>query len=152
MTLLRGLVMRLRGEEGRACLPLFLCQRPGRGQGSRVAARDAFVEGTETYLPLLYAAVQVFCSPQGTTLRDSEGCLVRATAMNVILNLCRITDPEVRTVLVRGGDGDGETECAPLPTTKSVPSAAAPQSSSLLSHPLTIEQEMLFPHICNSLK
>ncbi len=113
VTLLRGLVMRLRGEEGRACLPLFLCQRPGRGQGSREAARDAFVEGTETYLPLLYAAVQVFCSPQGTTLQDSEGCLVRATAMNVILNLCRITDPEVRTVLVRGGDGDARQSAYP---------------------------------------
>ena len=68
--------------------------------------------------------------------------------MDVILNLCRITDEEVRLVLVQGGGGDDVVDWDYLPTTKSVPLMAP----SLLSHPLTIEQEMLFPHVCNSLK
>ncbi|KAL7538726.1 hypothetical protein ACHAXR_008760 [Thalassiosira sp. AJA248-18] len=137
ITLLRGLVMRLRGDEGKCCLPLFLCQRM---HGATVQdGKDS--SATETYIPLLYAAVQVFCSPFGTSLRDREGSLIRTTAMNVILNLCRITDPEVRLVLVQGGD----EEEGSLPTTKSAPSPSAPGS-------LTVEQELLFPHICNSLK
>ena len=129
ITLLRGLVMRLRGDEGKCCLPLLVCQRESNGN-------------SETYLPLLYAATQVFCNPHGTSLRDSEGCLVRTTAMNVILNLARITDSEVQQLLV-GGDA---TDIS-LPSTKS-----APSSSSLpISHSLTIEQGLLFPHICTNL-
>ena len=161
VTLLRGLVMRLRGDEGRSCLPLFLCKRPVRRQQHGPQAQDengiASVGATETYLPLLYAAVQVFCSPFGTSLRDSEGCIIRTTAMNVILNLCRTTDPEVRKMLVQGGDGEGGGS-ANLPSTKSVPKTAPSATtsssslSSLLSHPLTVEQEMLFMHICNNLK
>ncbi|KAL9186333.1 hypothetical protein ACHAXT_005571 [Thalassiosira profunda] len=142
ITLLRGIVMRLRSEEGSCCLPLFLCQR--QRPGSK-ASGDEDPESTETYLPLLYAAMQVFCSPFGASLKDSEGCLIRTTAMNVILNLCRISDAEIRAVLVGGGDALK----ASLPTTKSAP-AVAP-SPSLLSHPLTIEQELMFPHICKSL-
>jgi len=129
ITLLRGLVMRLRGDEGKCCLPLLVCQRDSNGS-------------SETYLPLLYAATQVFCHPHGTSLRDSEGCLVRTTAMNIILNLARISDPEVQQLLV-GGDA---TDIA-LPSTKSAPSS----SSSAMSNSLTIEQGLLFPHICNSL-
>lgn len=128
ITLLRGLVMRLRGDEGKCCLPLLVCQRESNGNG-------------ETYLPLLYAATQVFCHPHGTSLRDSEGCLVRTTAMNVILNLARISDLEVQQLLV-GGDATDVS----LPNTKS-----APYLSSATSHSLTIEQGLLFPHICNSL-
>ena len=129
ITLLRGLVMRLRGDEGKCCLPLLVCQRESNGN-------------SETYLPLLYAATQVFCSPHSTSLRDSEGCLVRTTAMNVILNLARITDSEVQQLLL-GGDA---TDIS-LPSTKSAPSS----SSSAISNSLTIEQGLLFPHICNSL-
>ena len=142
ITLLRGLVMRLRGE-GSCCLPLFLCQREMRLTNNNQGAAQG--EKHETYLPLLYAAVQVFCSPFGTSLRDSEGCLIRTTAMNVILNLARTHDPELRVVLVQGVGED-----VTLPTTKSTPSARPPQS--MLSHPLTIEQELLFLHICNSVK
>ena len=54
-----------------------------------------------------YAAVQVLCSPLFVT---SLGRIVRGvsferrrTAMNVILNLCRIAYFEVREVLVQGG-------------------------------------------------
>ena len=143
ITLLRGLVLRLRGDEGKSCLPLFLCQRQRHGRTTQADKRNDNTE--ETYLPLLYAAVQVFCSSQ-SSLRDSEGCLVRTTAMNVILNLCRITDTEVRSVLVQGRDAANGLA---LPSTKSAPPAAP--SPSLLSHPLTVEQELLFPHICRSL-
>ena len=129
ITLLRGLVMRLRGDEGKCCLPLLVCQRESNGN-------------SETYLPLLYAATQVFCNPHGTSLRDSEGCLVRTTAMNVILNLARISDHEVQQLLV-GGDATDVS----LPSTKSAPSC----SSSAISHSLSIEQGLLFPHICNSM-
>jgi len=132
ITLLRGLVMRLRGDEGKCCLPLLVCQRESNGNNS------------ETYLPLLYAATQVFCHPHGTSLRDSEGCLVRTTAMNVILNLARITDLEVQQLLVGGGVDAADIS---LPSTKSAPSS----SSSSTSNSLTIEQGLLFPHICNSL-
>jgi hypothetical protein len=143
--------MRLRGDEGMCCLPLFLCQR--RRHGGKAPDDENYdrVLDTETYLPLLYAAVQVFCSPFGTSLRDSEGCLIRTTAMNVILNLCRITDPEVRSVLV-GSSSCGGVDGAALPSTKSAPSTSVPQSLSVSSHPLTVEQELLFSHICRSLK
>ena len=153
ITLLRGLVMKLRDEEfGKCCLPLFLCQRQMRLGHNNAAAAVAQDEdmNNETYMPLLYAAVQVFCSPYGTSLRDSEGSLIRTTAMNVILNLARITDPEVRMVLVQGSTGT-EAEgvmSSLLPATKSAP----PTSPSALSHPLTIEQELLFPHICSAMK
>jgi len=173
VTLLRGLVMRLRGEAGRACLPLFLCQRPKRRSTNKAMAKAAQDNvdknedsNTETYLPILYAAVQIFTSPLfGTSLRDSEGCLIRTTAMNVILNLCRITDGDVRDVLVQGvtvvgsgGDGSGSSSSSvaeankkeSLPTTKSVPYAKMPPSW-MASHPMTMEQELLFPHVCNSL-
>jgi hypothetical protein len=152
VTLLRGLVMRLRGDEGKCCLPLFLCQRQRGNTATRVndsKNENAAVATTETYLPLLYAAVQVFCSSYGTSLRDSEGCLIRTTAMNVILNLARISDPEMRMVLVVGG-GEAIDGWA-LPTTKSVPTTSA-AAATLMSSPLTLEQELLFPHICNSLK
>jgi hypothetical protein len=157
VTLLRGLVMRLRGDEGRYCLPLLLCQRQRRNtlakSNDNSNENTAEVDTTETYLPLLYAAVQVFCSSFGTSLRDSEGCLIRTTAMNVILNLARISDPEMRMVLVVGG-GDA-MDGSVLPTTKSTPTttpAAAGALSLLMSSPMTLEQELLFPHICNSLK
>lgn len=146
ITLLRGLVMRLRGDEGRCCVPLLLCQRQRRFPGGQS------VDGgpTETYIPLLYAAVQVFCSPFGTSLRDTEGCLIRTTAMNVILNLCRITETDVRQVLVQGVGDESDDGSPSLPTTKSAPSLAPPPS--LLSHPLTLEQELLFETLCISLK
>ncbi|KAL7531226.1 hypothetical protein ACHAWF_003678, partial [Thalassiosira exigua] len=113
-TLLRGLAMRLRADEGKASLPLFLRRRPaarrrdaaapgGGGGGARGNPDDD--GASEPYFPLLHAAVRVFCSPFGTSLRDGEGCSVRVTATNVILNLCRIADPEVRRVLIGGGGG-----------------------------------------------
>ena len=151
ITLLRGLVMKLRDEEfGKCCLPLFLCQRQMRlGHNNAAAVAQDEDMNNETYMPLLYAAVQVFCSPYGTSLRDSEGSLIRTTAMNVILNLARITDPEVRMVLVQGSSGtEAERVMSSLPATKSAP----PTSPSALSHPLTIEQELLFPHICSAMK
>ena len=155
VTLLRGLVMRLRGDEGKYCLPLFLCQRQRRNTLTNVDGNSndnaAAVATTETYLPLLYAAVQVFCSSYGTSLRDSEGCLIRTTAMNVILNLARISDPDMRMVIVVGGGG--EAIDGALPTTKSTPiPSPASAALSLTSSPLTLEQELLFPYICNSLK
>lgn len=153
VTLLRGLVMKLRGDEGRSLLPLFLCRRRRRircGGTTAVDHREDLDSTTETYLPVLYAAVHVFCSPRGTNLRDYEGCLVRTTAMNVILNLARIADPKMRSVLVQSDLGD-ETNGSSLPMTKSSAASLAPLPS-MLSHPLTIEEELLFPHICNSLK
>ena len=184
VALLRGLIMRLRSSEEcggkrQGCLQLLLCQRSKRkrlhsgnhaGQtttlkGALPPPQDGNEEAaTESYLPLFYAAVHVFCStPHSTSLRDSEGCLIRTTAMNVILNLCRTTDPEVRWVLVQGGRKRGpvkeghfveSSDVVPdhewLPTTKSTPLEVPSQS--LLSHPLTVEQEMLFMHICESLK
>ena len=153
ITLLRGLVMKLRDEGfGKCCLPLFLCQRQmrlGHNNAAAVVVAQDEDMNNETYMPLLYAAVQVFCSPYGTSLRDSEGSLIRTTAMNVILNLARITDPEVRMVLVQGSTGtEAEGVMSSLPATKSAPST----SPSALSHPLTIEQELLFPHICSAMK
>ncbi len=155
VTLLRGLAMRLRGDEGKYCLPLFLCQRQRRNTLTNVNGNSndniTAVATTETYLPLLYAAVQVFCSSYGTSLRDSEGCLIRTTAMNVILNLARISDPEMNLVLVVGG-GDAINGSA-LPATKSTPfPSPASAALSAVSSPLTLEQELLFPHICNCLK
>jgi hypothetical protein len=177
VTLLRGLVARLRDDEGGSVLPLFLCRRRRwriRAGGDAVIAgaagdreKDVAVEEdppTETYLPLLTASVQVFCSPLGTKLRDGEGRLVRTTAMNVILNLARMTEPEVRSALVQGGDvGDADrgssssSSSSSLPMTKSKTKSlsSAPSPSplpSMTSHPLTIEQELLFPHVCDSLK
>ena len=78
VTVLRGLVLRLRGDEGESCLPLFLCRRRRRRRQQRPRQRkrhddDAVDDGevaTETYIPLLYAAVHVFCLPQSTKLRD----------------------------------------------------------------------------------
>jgi hypothetical protein len=131
VTLLRGLVMKLRGDEGRFCAPLLLCKRQGDGQID------------EPYFPLLFAALQVLVSNAGSTLRDGDGCLVKTTAMNVVLNLCRVVDADIRDVLIGGLDSDGEVD---LPTTKS--NAAAMIGNGQLMH-LTIEQELLFTHICN---
>ena len=163
VTILRGLVMRLRDDEGESCLPLFLCRRRRR-QRSRQRKRhgndaldddddDGEDAATETYIPLLYAAVHVFCLPQSMKLRDGEGCLLRTTAMNVILNLARLTDLEVRSVIIQGGvveDERRDISSSSLPMTKSMAPSMAPFPS-MTSHPLTIEQELLFPHICNSL-
>ena len=138
VTLIRGLVMRLKSVEGRSCLPLFLCKRPkSNGQSA---------EQTETYIPLLYAVIQIFISPKGTSLRDVEGCFVRTTAANVLLNLFRTDDTELQTVLVQGSCED---ESLTLPSTKLTP----PQSTNLSAstYPLTTEQKLLFPHIANSL-
>lgn len=162
VTILRGLVMRLRGDEGESCLPLFLCRRRRRQrlrQSKRHDDDDDVVNdddgedaATETYIPLLFAAVHVFCLPQSTKLCDGEGSLLRTTAMNVILNLARLTDSEVRSVIGQGGVVENERHniSSSLPMTKSM----APSMTSfppMTSHPLTIEQELLFPHICNSL-
>jgi hypothetical protein len=102
---------------------------------------------------LLYAAIHVFCLPQSTKLRDGEGNLLRTTAMNVILNLARLTDSEVRSVIIQGGIVENERHdisSLSLPMTKSMAPSMSPFPS-MTSHPLTIEQELLFPHICNSL-
>ncbi|KAL7518829.1 hypothetical protein ACHAWX_003635 [Stephanocyclus meneghinianus] len=145
VTLLRGLVIKLRGEEGRYCVPLLLCQRKARiGNGGKDGDDE---NSTEAYLPLLFAAVQVLVSNIGSSLRDGDGCLVKTTAMNVILNLCRVVDPEVRNVLISGLDPEGETM---LPTTKSQAASSARSGTTLSGH-LTIEQELLFPFICKSL-
>ncbi|KAL3790031.1 hypothetical protein HJC23_011387 [Cyclotella cryptica] len=145
VTLLRGLVMKLRGEEGRYCVPLLLCQRKVRIGFSQSCSNDE--NSTEAYLPLLFAAVQVLVSNIGSSLRDGDGCLVKTTAMNVILNLCRVVDPEVRNVLISGLDPADETI---LPTTKSQDASSAKSATPLSVH-LTIEQELLFPYICKSL-
>jgi hypothetical protein len=142
VTLLRGLVIKLRGEEGRYCVPLLLCQRKTRIGNGGTDGNDE--NSTEAYLPLLFAAVQVLISNIGSSLRDGDGCLVKTTAMNVILNLCRVVDPEVRNVLISGLDPAGE---AILPTTKSQAASSARSSTTLSVH-LTIEQELLFPFIC----
>lgn len=142
VTLLRGLVIKLRGEEGRYCVPLLLCQRKARiGNGGKDGDDE---NRTEAYLPLLFAAVQVLVSNIGSSLRDGDGCLVKTTAMNVILNLCRVVDPEVRNVLISGLDPEGDTI---LPTTKSQAASSARSGTTLSGH-LTIEQELLFPFIC----
>jgi hypothetical protein len=68
VTLLRGLVMRLRGDEGKCCLPLFLCQRQ-RGNTTRVndsTNENAAVVTTETYLPLLDDPVVASAPPVRT--------------------------------------------------------------------------------------
>ena len=73
--------------------------------------------------------------------------------MNVILNLARLTDSEVRSVIVQGGVVENERHdisSLSLPMTKSMAPSISPFPS-ITSHPLTIEQELLFPHICNSL-
>lgn len=145
VTLLRGLVMKLRGDDGRYCVPLLLCQRKARIGNGQTDGDDE--NSTEAYLPLLFAAVQVLVSNIGSSLRDGDGCLVKTTAMNVILNLCRVVDPEVRNVLISGLDPAGETM---LPTTKSLAASSATSSTSLSVH-LTIEQELLFPYICKRL-
>lgn len=132
VTLLRGLVMKIRGDEGRFCVPLLLCQRQRRQSDEQ-----------EAYFPLLFAAVQVLVSNAGSTLRDGDGCLVKTTAMNVILNLCRVIDADVRDVLTGEHDSDGGTS---LPTT--TPKAAARPTNPLSAH-LTIEQELIFPYICS---
>jgi hypothetical protein len=129
VTLLRGLVTKLRGDEGKYCVPLLLCQRQSRQSSDQ-----------EAYFPLLFAAVQVLVSHAGSTLRDGDGCLIKTTVMNVVLNLCRIVDADVRDVLVGGLDDTN------LPTTKS---KAAARPTNLLSTHLTIEQEMLFLYICS---
>jgi len=159
VTLLRGLVMKLRGEEGRGLIPLLMCQRAKMGGNV-----DGGEEESETYLPLLYAAVQVFCYSPGSSLRDADGCMVRTTAMNAILNLCRITSPDVRAVFVGEGLTDESLPCttksAPppndlssmLPSSSSSPSPS-PSSLSVSSFPnATIEQQILFPYICSNLK
>ena len=54
VTLFRGLVMRVRGEEGGGCLPLFLCQRPKRRLHRSKAVQGELADATastETYLP-----------------------------------------------------------------------------------------------------
>lgn len=143
VTLLRGLVMKLRGEEGSCCVPLFLCQRQ---KTNNINSDTTESTTTETYMPLLSAAVEVFVSPFGSSLRDSDGSLVRTTAMNAILNLCRITDPEVRSVLV-GSDDDEDS-----PYAKIVKSSFYKQHTPLSPYsPLTTEQEILFLHICKNL-
>lgn len=143
VSLLRGLVMKLRGEEGRFCVPLFLCQR----QRMTLANHDDDSDETEAYMPLLYGAVQVLVSNLGSSVRDSDGCLIRTTAMNVLLNLCRIADPDVRSILVGGGDGGDE-----LPTTKSQASSATNLSPyTTVPSSFTIEQQLLFPHISKNL-
>ena len=129
VTLIRGLVMRLKSVEGRSCLPLFLCKRPKLNGDSE--------EQTETYLPLFYACVCIFVSPNGI------GISLRTTASNVLLNLFRTDDTELRTVLVQGSCED---ESIALPSTKSTP----PQSLAS-TYPLTTEQKLLFPHIASSL-
>ena len=160
VTLLRGLVMKLRGEEGRGLVPLLMCQRAK--MGGNVDEGEEEEEESETYLPLLYAAVQVFCYSPGSSLRDADGCMVRTTAMNAILNLCRITSPDVRAVFVGEGLTDESLPC----TTKSAPppndlssmlpsssSSQSPSSLSVSSFPnATIEQQILFPYICSNLK
>lgn len=133
VSLLRGLVMKLRGDEGRYCAPLLLCRRQGKQSDDQI---------DEGYYPLLFAAVQIVVSKAGSTLRDGDGCLVKTTAMNVVLNLCRVVDAGVRDVLV-GAESIDDTN---LPTTKS--KAPTMQGDPLLAH-LTIEQELLFPYICN---
>jgi hypothetical protein len=45
VTLLRGLVLRLRGDEGESCLPLFLCRRRRR-QRSRLRDRHTMIQST----------------------------------------------------------------------------------------------------------
>ncbi len=80
--------------------------------------------------------------------------------MNVILNLAGMTDPEVRSVLVRGSDfGDADRGSPPPSSSSSFPMTRSPSSApspppfpSAASHPLTIEQELLFPHVCDGLK
>lgn len=124
VTLLQGLVMKLKGDEGRYCAPLLLC---------RIGGEQCDDQVEEGYFPLLFAAVQVIVSKNGSNLRDGDGCLVKTTAMNVVLNLCRIVDPGVRDVLV-GAESVHESN---LPTTKS--KVVAMQGSPLL----------LFPYICN---
>ncbi len=177
VNLLRVLVARLRDDECGGVLPLFLCWRRqprgrirGGGGGAAIVGaangRDDDNDGapdppTKVYLPLLYALGCVFCSPLGTKLRDSEGRPVRMTAMNVILNLAGMTDPEVRLVLVRGADV-GDADCRsppPLSSSSSFPMTRSPSLApslppfpSATSHPLTIKQELLFPHVCNGLK
>lgn len=131
VTLLRGLVMKLRENNGSSCVPLLICQRERRQKDGQIIE--------EAYFPLLFAAVQVLVSTAGSTLRDGDGCLVKTTAMNVILNLCRIVDMDVRNILV---GGESHTD---LPTTKS---RAVPMNSILLSANVTIEQEVLFSYIC----
>ncbi|KAL7491112.1 hypothetical protein ACHAWT_000563 [Skeletonema menzelii] len=156
VTLLRGLVMKLRGEEGRGLVPLLMCQRTKMG-GNGEGGEEEEEEGTsETYLPLLYAAVQVFCYSPGSSLQDADGCMVRTTAMNAILNLCRITSTDVRAVFVGEGLTDESLPC----TTKSAPpsndlSSMLPSisQSTFSSVPnATIEQQILFPYICSNLK
>jgi hypothetical protein len=157
VTLLRGLVMKLRGEEGRGLVSLMMCQRTKMGGNCGEGGEEKKEEESETYLPLLYAAVQVFCYSPGSSLRDADGCLVRTTAMNAILNLCRITSPDVRAVFV----GEGLTDESLPSTTKSAPpsnelSSMLPSTSttsiSASSFPnATIEQQILFPHICSNL-
>eukprot|EP00984_Skeletonema_dohrnii_P004038 scaffold1382_cov91-Skeletonema_dohrnii-CCMP3373.AAC.1 len=162
VTLLRGLVMKLRGEEGRGLVPLLMCQRAKMGGNGDQGEEE---EESETYLPLLYAAVQVFCYSPGSSLRDADGCMVRTTAMNAILNLCRITSPDVRAVFVGEGLTDGSLPCttksAPppndlssmLPSPLSSSSSPSPSSLSVSSFPnATIEQQILFPYICSNLK
>jgi len=169
VTLLRGLVMKLRGDEGRGLIPLLLCQRPSSSSSKSGGGGGDDKEGTsETYLPLLYAAVQVFCYSPGSSLRDVDGCMVRTTAMNAILNLCRVTSPDVRAVLV--GEAFTDESLLPCGTKSSFPfnnlssMLLSSSSSSSLASPLhlapaassfpnaTIEQQVLFPYICSNLK
>jgi hypothetical protein len=137
VTLLRGLVMKLKGNEGCFCTPLLMCQRQ-RTRGS--GRNDEGDSSTEAYFPIFYAATQVLVSNLGSTLRDGDGCLVKSTAMNAILNLCRVTEPEVRDVLVSGLDPGSESE---LPSTKSQAAFLKKDAH------LTVEQELVFPYICN---
>lgn len=132
VTLLRGLVMKLRESNGSSCVPLLICQRQRRQKDGQIVE--------EAYFPLLFAAVQVLASTAGSTLRDGDGCLVKTTAMNVVLNLCRAVDMDVRNILV-GGESHID-----LPKTKS---KAVPANTILSSANLTIEQATLYPYICD---
>lgn len=73
--------------------------------------------------------------------------------MNVILNVCRITDLEVRSVLINGGKVDDEDSSSSERASNNSEDLSnnTLRRHSPSSQAFTVEQQLLFAHICKNL-